>query len=102
MIINNFMKSYLDLINESTIKDYSSQIKDLETGLEELNSFIDQAGKNSPHLSKALKLKQDYEFQLKLYTQPVSVTCYYSTQEYPCAAAALDFYSERIKLLRSR
>jgi hypothetical protein len=82
-----------ELILESVNK-YNKNIKMLTDGLAKINEYLSLSKPNDKFRSEYEKLRDKYEFHLKLYTVPVKVTCYDKTEEYPSAADAMDYFRE--------
>jgi hypothetical protein len=97
--MKKFINKFLKVINEAKKKNYLKQITTLEEGLAKIDLFLKTAKVNDPYLNKFLDMKNQFEFQLKIYTEPVSVICYGETRNFTSAADAMDYFNERIKVL---
>lgn len=95
--MKKFNKLYLSIINEAKQKDYSSNIEVLKNGLTKIELYLKDAKSNDPYLSKFLDMKKQYEEQLKIYTEPVTIILYGETKEFLSAANAMDYFYEGLK-----
>ena len=90
--MKKFNKIYYSVILESVSTNRT--VKMLEQGLKDINRALDALPKNDPMRAEYESLKQQYEFKYKLFTEPVTVTCYDKTEQYPSAKAAIDYFNE--------
>lgn len=95
--MNKFNKLYLSIINEAKQKDYTANIEVLKNGLTKIEMYLKDAKSNDPYLSQFLDMKKQYEEQLKLYTEPVTIILYGETKEFSCAANAMDYFYDGLK-----
>lgn len=97
MKMKEFKKLYLSVITEAKQKDYSANIEVLKNGLAKIEMYLKDAKSNDPYLSQFLDMQKQYEEQLKLYTEPVTVILYGESKEFSSAANALDYFYEGLK-----